>query len=89
MLAQEPLWEPLKRAFRAAVALLGHLCLGAFVALCIWALGKFLDYLWHGSEPMFYHRIPIRWMFDTADLGIMGVFVIFGAYEAFRKLSGD
>jgi hypothetical protein len=88
MADHEPLWGPALRALRAAVTFVGHLALGLIVATGVWGVDHYFRWLWGQEEPKLFSRFPLRWLFDTSDLAIFLVFMIWGAIEAHRKLKG-
>jgi hypothetical protein len=88
MADKESIYRPLQRASRAAVAFIGHQILGMIVIGANWLVEKFIQFLYQDSEPMLYSRFPLRWLFDTADLGVLLVFIFWGIYEANQKLKG-
>jgi hypothetical protein len=85
---RESIWAPPQRAFRAAVAFVGHLILGLVLVTGTWIMEQFFHWLWGEKEPLLYGRIPLKWLFDTVDMAILGVFIVWGAVEAHRKLKG-
>jgi hypothetical protein len=84
----EPIWGPLQRASRAAVAFLGHLLLIAVFLVGIWLVEQLVHKLWGDAEPLIWGRVPLRWLFDTADVLLFVVFTTWGAIDAHRKLRG-
>ena len=87
-MAREPLLKPLHKALRAAVAFVGHLALGAVLVTGIWGMELYIHYLWGEREPLLFDRVPLKYLFDTVDLAVLGVFIFWGAYEANEKLRG-
>jgi hypothetical protein len=88
MADRESIFGPVWRAFRAAVAFLGHLMLVLLLVFSIWALEQLVVWLWGQREPMLYGIIPLKWLFNTMDAAIFLVFTVWGAIEAHRKLKG-
>jgi len=86
---QEPWFGSLERAFRAALALVGHLALGLLMLGGIWVTEHWFRWLWGEAEPMLYGRVPLRYLFDTMDVAILIVFTVWGAWEAHRQLRGE
>ena len=81
-------WAPLRRAFRAAVALIGHLFISLVLIACFWAIEQTIKWLWHGAEPLLYGRVPLKYLFDTLDVAVFAVFIVWGVIEAHRNLKG-
>jgi hypothetical protein len=51
----------------------------------IWAVRRYTTWL-SGGEVLLYGLIPLSWAFDTAEIGAVGLFVIWGLVEANREL---
>jgi hypothetical protein len=85
---QEPIWGPILRAGRAAIAFLGHFIIGMVLIVGIWATERMILWLWEGRDPQLYGRIPLKYLFDTLDLAVFSVFIVWGTIEAHRKLKG-
>lgn len=86
MVDREPPLRPLVRASRAAIVLFGHLCLAAVLLTGIWVLDWFVRFLWSHEAPVLFGRVPLRWLFDAIDVGIVAVFGFWGIWEANQKL---
>jgi hypothetical protein len=82
----ESLLAALWRPFRAAIVVVGHLCLGAVVAVGIRGTEWLFQLLWPGEQPVFFDWVPIRWFFDASEALILVVFVVFGTWEAIEML---
>jgi hypothetical protein len=78
------IWEPVRRASRAAIALVCHTALAALVVVAIKLLEWLLHFLWGATDPLLFDRFPIRYLFDAMDGGVILVFVCYGIIEAFR-----
>jgi hypothetical protein len=85
---EEPWWAPLRRAFRAAIALIGHLFISLVLIGCFWVVEQVIRWLWQGEEPLLYGKVPLRYLFDTLDVAVFGVFIVWGVIEANWKLKG-
>jgi hypothetical protein len=77
--------EILGRPYRAGVALLGHFVLIAFVAVVVWGMEWLYQRLWPSEDPKLFDVIPLRYLFDAGELGIIGVFVVWGMIEAHKQ----
>jgi hypothetical protein len=84
----EPFWAPLQRVGRAVIAFLGHLLLIAIFLVGVWLVEQLVHKLWGDTEPLIWGRVPLRWLFDTADVLLFAVFTTWGAIDAHRKLRG-
>jgi hypothetical protein len=78
--------ESVLRACRAALAILGHLLLGAVVLIGIRLMELLFHVLWAEHDPKFFDWLPVRWIVDGSDLGVMLVFGFWGIVEANEKL---
>lgn len=68
------------------------ICHLAVVAVIIGSI-EIVRYLVHLiGNPMFYDKIPIGYVFDTVELGVIAPFIVLGSLEAlgvFRKKKDD
>jgi hypothetical protein len=76
-----PWYYPFKKAFRSGCYLVAH----ALVAFLIIGLSEAIKraLLWDG-DPKLFDFVPLRYIFDAVDIGILAVFLIFGTIEAIR-----
>lgn len=83
----ESFWSPLWWPLKAALVLLGHVGLGLLLVTSIWAAEKYAHWL-YGTEtlPELYGKVPLEWAFDTMDVGVFGLFLVWGLIEANREL---
>jgi hypothetical protein len=87
MTVYEPIRAVLVRPARAAVVVLAHLALGTLVTVGIWVTELLFHWLWAAEHmPRFFGWIPVKWLFDASELGVMLVFVCCGTWEAFLTL---
>jgi hypothetical protein len=83
-----PWYAPLVSALRAAIFLAAHVLLAATLIGAIWVIQWLLA---DAGDPKLFDWIPIRYMFDVMDAGILAVFIWFGvkgAIEVFREGKG-
>src|SRR6266446_440658 len=83
-----PLWGPILIAFRAAIIFVSHMALAALVVVCVWAFSRLFHLLWGVEDPLLFDRVPLRYLFDAADTGVILVFAFYGvssAAAAFRN----
>ena len=52
------------------------------VLVGVWLVDKLIRFLWPGPEPTMFGKIPLRMIIETADGGILIVFLSFGLYRA-------
>jgi hypothetical protein len=77
--------SPWIEAFRVAMHLLSHL---AVVLVLIGIISAVQWALRAAGEPKLLDILPIRYIFDTMDLGLLALFLVFGtisAFHAFRE----
>ena len=84
----EPIIESLFKAFRAAVVFVGHALLAVVLLTGIWGVELYIHYLWGAREPLLFDRLPLKYLFDLADITVLAVFIFWGAYEANEKFRG-
>ena len=79
------LWyAPLITALKAAIFLAAHLLLAAGLIGAVWAIQWLLA---EAGDPKLFDWIPLRYMFDVMDAGILAVFIWYGvggAIDVFR-----
>ena len=79
----EPLWREgltFSRAFRAACFLLVHVISALLLVAAITAIQRLLI---GAGDPKLYGWIPLRYVFDTMDLGVLLAFFLFGFMEVY------
>lgn len=86
MADREQIKTALLRPARAAAVFIGHLLLGSIVICGIWLTHWLFLALWGEQDPKFFDWIPVRWVFDASEFGVMIVFVIRGILEADHKM---
>jgi hypothetical protein len=84
----EPWWAPLRRGFRAAMALVGHLIVAVAFIICIWVVDGAIRELWQTQEPLLWRKVPLRYLFDTLDAVVFGLLAVWGVIDAYRELRG-
>jgi hypothetical protein len=70
------------------VALVGHLLVSLVLIGCFWVIEQAIKQLWGKSEPLLYGRVPLKYLFDTLDVAVFAVFIVWGVIEAHRNLKG-
>jgi hypothetical protein len=68
--------------------LLDHLLLSGLIISSIYAVELLFHHLWHDHQPMLYGQFPLKWIFDTIDIGVLAVFGFWGIYEANEQMRG-
>ena len=75
--------DPLLTALRACVHLAGHLIVAVFWIVCFYGIQHLLTYLGQPHELTFFDVVPVRYIVDAADLGVLAAFAIRGTMMAF------
>lgn len=76
--------ERLKKALRAAFAIVLHRMIGVILVLGISAIHLVMIYAGNGSPLLIYDLFPVDYLFQTFDVAMIVLFGIFGVVEAFR-----
>jgi hypothetical protein len=59
-----------------------HLLVATGALLGVWVVEYLIRALWPGREPAVFGKIPLRTIIETADAGILIVFLAVGLYRA-------
>jgi hypothetical protein len=86
---QWPIWKPLRWPARATLVLIGHLCLALLLISAIWLTEWSLKRLYGEHGHSLFGVVPLDWLFDAMDLGILVLFIGWGIVDAYRELKGD
>ena len=78
------MWGSVLKAARAAIMLACHTAIAALIVTFIWGLSEYVHWLWRPKEALLYGMFPIQYLFDTMDVGVIGLFVWYGLREAAR-----
>jgi len=71
---------------RAGAYLLAHLLVSMIIVAICAAVQKVL--LWDG-DPKLFDAVPLRYVFDAIDLGILVAFLVFGTREAWKVFAEE
>ena len=58
-----------------------HLLMALGALLGVWVIDYVIHFLWPESEPTLFGKIPLRMVIETAEGGILIVFLVFGLYR--------
>ncbi len=72
-------YEPLFRLFWGAVELFSHGGMLALILLVIKGIESWMKRLW-GAEKLLFGELPVRYIFDGADLVLLVAFLTIGIY---------
>lgn len=74
-------YAPFRRTGKALVELLAHLLVVVGLLAGIRILEGIVRKLWGQTEYLFFGKIPLKYLFDAADLGILAGFLVYGVYS--------
>jgi hypothetical protein len=61
------------------VIVLGHILAAMLTAAGIWAFEQlFRRYLWPAEDPLLFGHVPLKYLFDAADVSLIGGLIIRG-----------
>jgi hypothetical protein len=81
-----PRWSgPLQKTSRALLEWACHLLLVSAILTGIWLIERLLGLLWTGGPPVLFGLVPIKFIFDGADLGILCALLFYGVYTVVRS----
>jgi hypothetical protein len=72
-------------AANVTVVIVGHIIGAAAAATGIWALEWLIRWLWGNEDPLFFDKIPLRYVFDAADLAIIVAFIFRGVRTLIKE----
>lgn len=82
---QEKEWyAPFRRTGHALLELLAHLLVVAGLLGAIRLLEELVHRLWGQTQYLFFGKLPLKYLFDAADLGILAGFLIYGVYSVVK-----
>lgn len=84
-----PQSRPFKRAFAAVLEFSGHLIVILSLLLGFRLVEEVMHRLWGPTEYLFFGKVPMRWVFDAADLALLGVLLIYGIYAVVKVYVRD
>jgi|tagenome__1003787_1003787.scaffolds.fasta_scaffold10787964_1 hypothetical protein len=81
-------WGPWWIIVRAVGALVRHtILIVSFVAL-FYGVELLFKWLWGHDDPLFFDRVPLKWLFQSIDIIFIALFGVLGAREVYRILGG-
>jgi hypothetical protein len=78
--------EELVEALYAVWVLACHLLVAVGAIAGLWIIEYLVHWLWPGTEPTVLGRVPLRAIIETADAGILIVFLGFGLYRVIMTM---
>lgn len=68
--------------------LLLHTLLSVLFILSFYGVEELIKFLWNVHEPLLFGRLPLAYIFQALDVGVLGIFGyrgILAAYKAFEE----
>ena len=84
-----PRSKPFKRAFAAILEFSGHLFVILVLLLGFRLIEFVMHLLWGPTERLFLGSLPMRYVFDVADLTLLGVLLVYGIYAVVKEYTRD
>lgn len=78
--------KPFVHAFHLLQHLCSHWLIAAVVLLAIWAFEHFVTLLFHEENPRFFNQIPIKYVFQAMDFGVLVVIGVMGLIAIFLSI---
>lgn len=75
-------WDEFVEAVYALWVIACHLLVAVGALLGVWVIEFLIHTLWPGPEPTILGKVPLRMIIETADGGILIVFLAVGLYRA-------
>ena len=86
---REQFREPFRKLLAGAVELFCHTAMLALILSAVRAIEWTLERLWGTKEKVLFDVVPVRFLFDGADLGLILAFLFFGGYAVYRAYFRD
>jgi len=80
---------PLLRARNALIEWTAHILVVAGLLVGFWLIELLMHWLWKDSERFLFGIIPLHWVFDAADLAILGGFLLYGIFKVLQTYRGN
>jgi hypothetical protein len=79
-------WRPIDEAWRAFVVIICHTTVGGMIVFSIWGMEHLIHALWPGDHPKLFGYVPLGFVIETAEVGVILAFVIAGTVSAMKAL---
>jgi len=83
-LAKAPWYRPFVRALRAAAYLVAHAMLALLLIAAISVIQRALI---RTGDPKLFDFLPERYMFDSVDIAIFAISLVYGIVDAIKAFS--
>ena len=84
-----PRSQPFKRVLAAILELSGHLIVILGLLVAFWLVETVMHGLWGPTERLFFGKLPMRWVFDAADLALLAVLLGYGTFAVIREYTRE
>ena len=84
-----PRSRPFKRALAAILEFSGHLFVILALLLGFRLIEFVMHFLWGPTERLFLGKLRMRYVFDMADLALLGVLLVYGIYAVVREYTRE
>ncbi len=76
--------DPIKRVGLASLVLVCHSVMAALIITLIWGFEAYNHWL-NGNQPrLLFGILPLSYLFDGMDLGVICVYIWYGLFETVR-----
>jgi hypothetical protein len=82
-------YAPFRRTRNALIELLAHALVVAGLLIAIRVLEELMHFLWKETNYLFFGIIPLKYVFDAADLAILIGFLTFGVYSVVKAYTRE
>jgi len=76
----------IEKALRAAVVLICHAFLACGLVVLVWGIGALIRALNGGHDILIWGRLPLEYLFQAIDVGLICLFGGYGLHDAFEVL---
>jgi hypothetical protein len=67
-------WVHFRKVLRAAQFFVSDTVIAGVIITCIWGLSLWFHALWGQADHLLFDRLPLRYLFDAVDVGVIGMF---------------
>jgi hypothetical protein len=78
----------IRRLARAVIFLIAHAVILVVLLLCVMGVEAIMHHLGAGEHKMF-DKIPLSWIFDASEVGLIAAFAIAGGRQAWRRFNDE
>jgi hypothetical protein len=82
----EPILSVAMRSLRAAGLFLLDTAIGLVLMAGLRASQRWFNFVFGDDAPKFFDILPLKWIFEAGEFGVLVVFLSFGIYEVVAQL---